>query len=191
MWRGDPFIPLIIPILALEGGATLTDNPADLGGPTIYGITQATAQAAGYAGALADMTEAEAMLIYRTVFWIAPGFDQINDIMPALAAYMLETGINLGPSTPSGFLQRGLNVMNNQGALYANVTVDGNTGAETRAALVGYRTARPISESGDLVLMGVMRALAVVNYIQIAEANPSQEVWEYGWLRDRALALPP
>lgn len=187
----DPFLAFIQPVIALlEGGGTLTNNPDDAGGPTIWGITEATAREEGYTGAMADMTEAQAVAIYRTRFWTKPGFDQIYSILPELALYLLETGINLGPKVPSGFLQRALNVMNNQSTLYANVTVDGRAGALTRAALVGYRTARPVSQSGDLVLMGVMRSLAVVDYMQIAEANPTQETFEYGWVRDRALGLP-
>lgn len=186
----DPFLAFIQPVLVLEGGGILTDNPADSGGQTIWGIDEATARDAGYTGAMADMTVDQAIAIYRTRFWTRPGFDKIYAILPQLALYMLETGINLGPAVPSAFLQRGLNVLNNQSKLYANVSVDGLAGSLTRAALASYRIARPSSERGDEVLMGVMRALAVVDYISIAEANVTQEVFEYGWLRDRALCLP-
>jgi lysozyme family protein len=186
----DDFTAYIMPILVLEGGGTLTDDPADGGHVTIWGITEDTARAAGYTGAMADMTQAQAIAIYRSVFWQRPGFDRVDAVFKELAQYMLETGINLGPDVPSAFLQRGLNVMSNQGSLYPNIEVDGRCGALTRAALAAYRAARPASESGDVVLMGVMRALAVETYIEIAEANPSQQVFAFGWLRDRALGVP-
>ena len=117
----DDFKAYILPILVLEGGGELTDNPADPGGLCIYGITEATAIEAGYSGPMKDMTQAIAIAIYRKVFWAAPGFDKINATFTELAEYMLQTGINLGPDVPSAFLQRGLNVLNNQGSLYPDI----------------------------------------------------------------------
>lgn len=184
----DSFIAYILPILAMEGAGTLTDNPADSGGVTIWGITEAVARAAGYTGAMADMSPGEAEAIYRQDFWVDPQFDQIDPLMPSLADFLLESGINLGPATPSTYLQRALNVLNNQGMLYPTVAVDGVCGAETRAALTSYLSVRA-QDGGLAVLMGVMRSLAAVHYIEIAESNPSQAVFEYGWLRMRALGV--
>jgi lysozyme family protein len=180
----DSFTAYILPILMMEGG--LTDAPADGGGVTNFGITEATARAAGYTAAMADMAPAEAEAIYRADFWVAPQFDQIDPIMPTLAAFLLESGINLGPHTPSTYLQRALNVLNNQGTLYPAIAVDGVCGPLTRAALKSYLTVRDL-DNGEGVLLGVLRSLTAVNYVEIAEANPSQSVFEYGWLRVRAL----
>lgn len=182
----DPFLDYIGPILKLEGG--LTNTPADRGGVTNFGVTEATARAAGYTGAMAAMNLAHAESIYRANYWIAPGFDKIDPIMPGLAKYLLNVGINAGPGTVSKFLQRALNVMNNQGRLYPAVSVDGRCGLETRDALTAYLCARG-KDNGVLVLIGVMRSLAAVHYIQIAEVDPSQAVFVFGWLRNRALGL--
>jgi hypothetical protein len=38
------------------------------------------------------------------------------------------------------------------------------------------------------VLMGMMRALSVVHYIEIAEADETQETNDFGWISARALA---
>jgi lysozyme family protein len=186
----DPFPALIAPILVLEGGGELADNPADNGGPTIWGIDQEVAAAAGYNGDMGAITEAVAIGIYRQTYWQDPGFDLISPILSDLAAYLLEVGINIGPPAAGEFLQRALNVLSNQGKLYATVSVDGQCGPRTRAALTGYCAARPTSQSGSAVLLGVVRSLAVSNYISISEADPSQQAFTYGWIKNRALGLP-
>lgn len=185
----DNFMAYMLPILALEGSGQLTDDPADAGGATIWGITEATARAAGYIGAMADMTRDIALDIYRPVYWLNPGFDKIDAILPTLGRYLLQIGINFGSGIPGAFLQRGLNVLSNQGSLYPILTVDGVLGKRTRAALVTYLSIRTMAQDGDLVLMGLMRAFSVMRYVEIAEKSPTQAVFEYGWLRNRALSL--
>ena len=147
-----------------------------------------TAAAYGYDGAIADLTEEEAIAIYKAGYWVRPGYDKLYNIFPALAAYMLQVGINVGPVTASAFLQRALNAMSDKGRLYPTLKVDGICGPATRAALSAYIEVR-LNDNGDAVLMGVMRSLAVANYIEIAEQTPGLAVFEYGWLRVRALQL--
>lgn len=189
MLNKDNFSNYMLPILAMEGNGQLTDDPADAGGATIWGITQATARAAGYTGAMADMTLTVALDIYHPTYWLDPGFDKIDAILPTLGRYLLQTGINLGSGIPGTFLQRSLNVLSNQGALYPVLTVDGVLGKRTRASLVTYLSIRTMAQDGDLVLMGAMRALTVLKYVEIAEADPSQQQFLFGWLRNRALGL--
>lgn len=182
----DHFACYMVPILVGEGGSTLTNDPCDRGGVTIYGITEATARACGYLGPMADMTEAAALGIYRMKFWAGPAFDKIDEIHPALAEYLLNIGINRGPERTSSNLQRALNVLNNAGAAYKTIEVDGHLGPQSLAALKSYRALR--KGPGDLVMLGVMRALTAADYVAIAEADPSQAKFEYGWLR-RALSV--
>lgn len=184
----DPFDLLILPILAEEGMGTLTTDPDDNGGTTIWGITEDTARSVGYIGDMSAMTQVQATAIYRMVFWSKPAFDQIYAIQSKLATYMLDIGINTGPDVPGTFLQRCLNVLNNGGTLYPDLEVDGKCGALTRAALTAYRAVR-VNDNGDDVLLGMMRGLAVNFYIELAEAQPVDEKYEYGWVRNRALSL--
>lgn len=184
----DPFIALILPVLKEEGMDTLTDDPNDHGGVTIYGVTEKIARDAGYTGAMADMTEDHAIAIYRTIFWQQPKFDQIYTIQPSLGAYMLDIGVNISPETAGKFLQRSLNVLNNAGTLFADLAVDGFCGAQTRAALTAYRKER-LAQDGDIVILGTVRAMAVLHYVELAEANSNDERYEFGWLRARALSL--
>lgn len=184
----DPFIFLILPVLRKEGMGTLTNDPNDSGGTTIWGVTEAIARSAGYTGPMADMTEDQAIAIYRTIFWQQPHFDAIHTIIPTLAVYMLDIGINLAPAEAGKFLQRSLNVLNNAETLFADLKVDGNCGAKTQAALKAYRVVRA-AQDGDLVILGMVRAMAVLRYVELAEANTGDERYEYGWQRARALSL--
>lgn len=53
---------LIDKVLAHEGG--YVNHPADKGGPTKWGVTEATARRYGYKGVMADLTREEAIEIY-------------------------------------------------------------------------------------------------------------------------------
>jgi lysozyme family protein len=176
----DPFDTLMPDILAHEGGGAYTNNPADRGGPTIWGITEAQARAAHYTGDMRAMTQAQAVAIYRLFYWQQPGFDAIAALNLPLAGALLDLGVNMGPGAAGKFLQRALNVLSVPGP---NLTVDGQCGALTRHALALYLAARP---AGVSVLLDTVRAFAAVRYVEIAEGDTSQRVFVYGWLAQRA-----
>ena len=91
-------------LIEREGG--YVNHPADKGGPTRYGITEAVARAHGYAGAMAQLPREEAAAIYRRLYWLRPRFDQVAERCPKLAAELFDTGANMGPAVASTFLQR-------------------------------------------------------------------------------------
>jgi lysozyme family protein len=170
-------------IVGLEGG--YSNNPADRGGETVWGITVATARAYGYTGAMKDMPRSTALDIYRTRYWTQPRFDQVNSIDATLAAKLLDIGVNMGPATGIKFLQRALNVLNQQAKAFPDITVDGGIGPMTLTALQSFYAMR--GADGHRVLLGMVASQQSVRYIEIAEANPSQEAFEYGWQINRAL----
>jgi lysozyme family protein len=184
----DIFPSLILPTIIKEGGGVLTDDPDDPGGTTIWGITEETARLAGYTGAMAAMTEEVATAIYKKVFWLEPHFDEVYAVMPTLGAYMLDIGVNCGPDVSTSFLQRALNVLNDDATLYAKLDLDDAVGPKTLAALSAYRRLR-LTQMGDAVLMGMIRAFAVVYYVTLAELRPVNGKYEYGWLCNRAIDL--
>lgn len=49
----------------IEREGAYANHPADRGGPTCWGITEAIARAHGYAGAMKQLPRAEATEIYR------------------------------------------------------------------------------------------------------------------------------
>ena len=52
---------LIDEVISLEGG--YSDHPADRGGPTRWGVTEAVARAHGYAGSMRHFPRAQAAAI--------------------------------------------------------------------------------------------------------------------------------
>jgi lysozyme family protein len=65
---------LVDGLIEREGG--YVNHPADKGGPTCFGITEAVARAHGYADAMRSLPRMEAAAIYRRLYWLRPRFDQ-------------------------------------------------------------------------------------------------------------------
>jgi lysozyme family protein len=162
-----------------------SDHPADHGGATAWGITEAVARAEGRTGAMASLSREMAISIYHRRYWRAPDLDRIAALDIALAERLLDLGINMGPPVGIRFLQRALNVLNRQQAAFADIAVDGAFGPATEAALASFLRQR--GADGALVLRGMVIALQAVRYIEIAERDPSQEDFEFGWQLNRAL----
>lgn len=173
---------LIDDLIAREGG--FSDDPSDRGGRTNWGITEAVARAAGYRGDMRDLPRATAVAIYRQQYWTGPGFDRLAALDPALAAKCFDIGVNRGPGVAVRYLQRALNVLNGAGE-YPDLKVDGGLGRLTEAALRAFLAKR--GDDGRAVLMAMVRGLQAVDYISIAEGDPSQKKWLYGWIRARVL----
>ncbi|MBC8642141.1 hypothetical protein IAG25_35640 [Caballeronia sp. EK] len=172
-------------VIGREGG--YSNNPADRGGETIWGVTAATARAFGYTGPMAQMTRDTAIAIYRSRYWTQPRLDQVQAIDGDVAEKLLDIGVNMGPATGVKFLQRALNVLNQQGKAFPDLSVDGGIGAMTIAALQAFIAQR--GNDGRRVLLGMIAAQQSVRYVEIAEANPTQETFEYGWQLNRALGV--
>lgn len=171
----------ITDLIEREGG--YTNHPADRGGPTCWGITEQVARAYNYIGEIEAMPQSVARTIYLDKYWTFPHFDQVDAISPAVAEELLDTGVNMGTSTASKFLQRALNVLNREGKLYPDILVDGGIGKMTLAALRAYLTAR--GKDGETVVLRALNAQQGARYIDIAERNPSQEEFVHGWFLNR------
>ena len=172
---------LIDAVIDREGG--YVDHPADPGGPTRWGITQATARADGYGGDIHQLSRNRAATIYARAYWRRPGFDRIAERAPALAAELFDTGVNMGPAVAVGFLQRALNALNRGAADYPDVALDGAIGPCTLAALDGFLDRR--GPGGEVVLLKAVEALQGERYLSLAERRPAAEAFLYGWLANR------
>jgi len=172
---------LIDAVIDREG--RYVNHPADRGGPTCWGITEAVARAQGYAGAMRDLPRGEAASIYRRLYWLRPGFDKVALRAAKIAAELFDTGVNMGTGTAAAFLQRSLNALNRAARDYPDIPVDREIGPRTLSALDGFLKAR--GKSGETVLLRAMEALQGERYITLAERRPSQEAFIYGWLANR------
>lgn len=164
-----------------EGG--YVNHPADRGGPTRWGITEQVARAFGYTGAMKDLPVARAKDIYRERYWEDPNFDEVADRYPEVAEELFDTGVNMGTSVASKFLQRGLNLMNRGAGDYPDILADGRIGKITISTLDRYKAKR--GSRGGEVLRKTLNGFQLERYAAIVEANPSQEAFMYGWVDQR------
>ncbi|MCL6699188.1 N-acetylmuramidase [Sphingomonas sp. NSE70-1] len=173
---------LIDELIEREGG--YVNHPADKGGPTRFGITEAVARAHGYGCAIAELPREEAEAIYRRLYWLRPRFDEVADRAPAVAAELFDTGANMGPAVAATFLQRALTALNRNGKDYADLVPDGRVGPATLAALDAFLDVRG-RERGETVLLRALEALQGERYLRLAEKRPANEAFLYGWLANR------
>jgi lysozyme family protein len=148
-------------IIEREGGAVVTNDPADGGGRTQYGISEKSNPAAWADG---KVTEAEARAIYQRKYIDGPGFGKIQD--KQLQTQLVDFGVNSGPMVA---------IQKLQGILH--VPVDGVLGPQTLTALVGVHP----EDVCNLLVAARVRMIG-----QIVSKNPSQLRFLNGWL-DRSL----
>lgn len=144
-----------------EGG--FSDDPADHGGATMWGITAAEARRYGYN--VRQLTRAQAALIYRADYWVVVQW--ITDAR--LAAKCFDLVVNVGAFAGAKIIQRA-----------AGVADDGVIGSRTREALL----ALPVEQA----IERVSQALGDY-YVDICRTHADQLVFLKGWVR-RAIRRP-
>lgn len=150
---------LLDEILRREGGGRFTNDPADRGGPTKYGITARTL--ANYRGMsrsatiaeVRSMTEDEARAIYRK-YYIAP-YESIP--FEAVRAQVADFAVTSGHADAVKALQASL-----------GVTADGIIGERTKTAMY----AQPQRFTNNALV-----AFRVRHFAAIAAKDPSQKKW--------------
>jgi lysozyme family protein len=172
---------LIDALIEREGG--YVDHPADKGGPTYFGITEAVARAHGYGGVMRLLPRAEAESISRRLYWLRPRFDQVAMRSPRVAAELFDTGVNMGPAVAATFLQRALTALNRNAGDYPDLVPDGRIGDVTLRALDAFMKIR--DRGGETVLLRALEALQGERYLRLAERRPANEAFLYGWLANR------
>lgn len=152
---------IIEDILRREGG--YVNHPADKGGPTNFGITQATLSSFRGCPVSVDdvkkMDKAEARLIYRTQY-VDP-FAFVTG--PKLRALVVDSAVNHGVSRATIWLQEAL-----------GVKPDG---------IVGPVTERAMIQAQSTVVYRVFLRRRIVFYGTIIKNNPSQAAFAEGWMR--------
>lgn len=168
-------------LIAREGG--YVDHPADRGGPTNWGITEHVARANGWTGTMRELPRSEAARLYRRLYWETPRFDAVAKISATIAAELFDTGVNMGPTVATGFLQRALNALNRNARDCPDVPLDRTLGPVTLGALRAYLEAR--GKPGETVLLKAMEALQGAHYIAITESRRANEAFLYGLIANR------
>jgi lysozyme family protein len=172
---------LIDEVIGREGG--YSNHPADRGGATRWGVTEAVARAHGYRGDMRSFPREDAIEIYRRLYWIKPGFDQVATRAPKVAAELFDTGVNMGPGTATGFLKRTLNALNRGEVDYDDIGSAPIIDSATLAALDAFMAKR--GRAGEAILLKALEALQGERYLRLAETRPANEAFLYGWLANR------
>lgn len=172
---------LIDGVIGREG--EYSNHRADRGGETRWGITESVARAHGFRGSMRDFPREEAVIIYRRLYWIKTGFEEVATRAPQLAAELFDTGINMGPVVAIGFFKRALNALNRGETDYSDIGTTPLIDAPTLAALEAFIAKR--GAGGEAVLLKAVEALQGERYLHLAEARPANEAFLYGWLKNR------
>ncbi|MDA9095393.1 hypothetical protein N9J88_03255 [Porticoccaceae bacterium] len=179
----DTINRIISELIEREGG--FVDHAHDLGGPTMYGITEAVAIANGWHLPIEDLTLDVARDIYIDQYVTNPGLDRVLARSTRVTAELVDTGVNMGVTTAIKFLQRALNALNKNRSLYPDIKADGYLGNQTLAALIAYLRHR--GAEGEEVLLKALNCLQGARYIELSEAREANESFTYGWLRERVV----
>lgn len=164
-----------------EGG--YSNNPADKGGETMWGITERVARANGYTGAMRALPREKAVAIYRNEYAIKPGFAAVAEISSRIGEELFDSGVNLGTHVPAVWFQEWLNVFNNQGRLYGDISEDGDIGPATLNAFRAFLHAR--GQEAETVMLRGLNCSQGERYKQLSRARAANETFTYGWLRAR------
>lgn len=173
--------PIIDGILAMEGGWSFNDK--DKGGETNWGISEAVARAHGYTGDMRDLSRIEAYAILENDYWIKPGFDRIAQISYPISFELCDAAVNIGAHYPCLWLQRWLNVLNQQEKRYDDLKADGHIGPLTLAALTRFLSWR--GKEGESTLVKALNCSQGAYYLEITEKRHENEQFIYGWIKNR------
>lgn len=166
-------------LLTREGG--FVDHPADRGGATCHGLSEAVARRHGWTGAMADLPLSFAAEVYYQDYWQPLQLEAVAQQSVTLATTLFDTAVLCGPRRAGVWLQRVLTAANEGQKLYPDVAPDGVIGEQTLSALATLCHRRG-EATGDLLAMAV-QALRCAAALKLSEQDPSQKAFFWGWLR--------
>jgi len=178
-------------VLGFEGG--YSNDPADQGGATNYGITANTLESAKIKGwvqsnvTIINLKLDHAKTIYKKGYWDVIKADSLPD---PLNLILFDVAVNHGPGTAIKLLQQSLNSILK---VSSSLAVDGIMGPKTIAAVKDV-----ISMDHNMWLQpnALVRYLCIdvlMNrvelYTSIIEKDKSQERFFKGWITNRVVKL--
>lgn len=161
-------------LMKQEGG--LTDDKVDPGGITNYGISLRYLKSIGEdidgdgdvdADDIRALTPNQAREIYRTRWWDAQRYNELEDI--DIAAKMLSLGVNMGAGRANKLLQQAINRLNDN-----PIQVDG---------IIGKNTLKAANSENVLTLLDEIKLNAAHYYMNLVWNNRKFEKYLLGWMR--------
>lgn len=159
----------------IEGG--WADDPADRGGKTNRGVTEATwvnywrSRNQLPPCPIRDATEQQTKQVLHDEYWIKSRCDKVGEVSSAyLAAHLFDACVHHGQQRGQMLLQQALNYLG------ASLVVDGIIGAKTLAQIKAYTAYH------DALIASMMFQRAQY-FDSIFKSNPSQAQYKRGWFR--------
>ncbi len=140
----------------IERERSYVDHPADRGGSTRWGITQAVARRQGYMDDMRCLPQSVAAAIYKRHYWLVPAFGKVIETAPTLTEELFDTGGD-----------------------YGDIEINRRIGPAT--LLVFNSLMRRRGKCGEEVLLKAVEAMQGAHYVCLAETRPLQEGVLYGW----------
>ena len=159
----NPLDDIITDVIAKEGGSKATNDSADKGGRTQYGISAKSNPKAWEDG---KVTEEEARAIYLQKYVVGVGLHLIPPSHKKTQANLIDWGVMSGPGIAVKELQK-------------------IVGAE-QDGVFGSMTLQKLLAVDDRSLSNLLAASRVAMVGRVVQRNPSQVKWLGGWLK-RAL----
>jgi lysozyme family protein len=162
----------------LQNEGVLSNDPADKGGLTKYGIILPTLRAMGLTfgdkdgdgdvdGAdIRSLTIEDATAVLKKLWWDKFGYGLIE--AQSVATKTLDAAFNMGPRQGHLILQRGINAV--------------HPGAVTEDGILGPLTIKAANECWPAALHAAMRSETAAVYRLILAKDPTQEAFRKGWL---------
>ncbi len=155
-------------IIEREGGDAETNDAADSGGRTKFGISE---RANPEAWADGTVTRDEARDIYKRVYVLAEHFELIKDL--SLFHQVVDFGVMHGPDVASRLLQQ-----------LAGVKADGVIGPKTVEAVENYPAGKlfGVDVPGKVLLNLAFRDARVIYDVTLAKRRPKDQKFVLGWV---------
>lgn len=169
---------MITDVLSREGG--YVNNPADKGGPTKFGITQATlSRFLERAASVEDVKNLDigtARDIYELRYYHQPRIDKLPE---PIQPFLFDSCVNHGPRRAIQFAQMVCNE-----ASFGPLATDGQMGPKTKAVVDAC-----YASLGDWMLAALVEERKMF-YVSIVNHNESQRVFLKGWIARANSFLP-
>lgn len=175
-----------------EGFLSYDNHPADRGGETFSGIARKFCptwpgwkrvdeiKAAHPKGFVQELQQDQSLpglvkAFYKTSFWNTIQGDYLQD--QGVALELFDVAVNMGTKRAGEFLQRALNLLNDNGRRWPDVAVDGRLGPVTLSRLEAC-----LDRIKPRTVANTINALQAAQYVAICERDRTQEVFFIGWL---------
>ena len=112
---------------------------------------------------------------YYDYFWSPFWGDKIE--AQAVAEELFDTGVNMGVTRAVSFMQEACNLLNRNGSLFKDITVDGKYGPNTNRAV------ESVLASDKETVLKILNVLQGIHYIELMRKYPAQEKYARGWFR--------